>query len=181
MGLGGRNFIIDEDAYARLGHYLDAYGSSLTENHKEVMDEVEMRIADLFRENLAEKEVVSIALVEKVAEQMGLGVAEDAARGQSNPDFAYTYSGKPVHKFYRDTDNRKIGGVCGGIAAYFDVDATLVRVAALFLLLCYGVGFWFYLLCCLVAPSAYTAAQKCELRGIPCTVENLRKFTDTVH
>ena len=65
-------------------------------------------------------------------------------------DFNNSYAGNPVHKFYRDTDNRKIGGVCGGIATYFDADATLIRVAALFLLLCCGVGFWFYILCCLV-------------------------------
>lgn len=181
MGLGGRNFIIDEDAFARLGKYLDAYACTLTENRKEVMDEVEMRIADLFRESLSGKDVVTLAMVEKVAERIGLCAAEDAARGQSNPDFNNSYAGNPVHKFYRDTDNRKIGGVCGGIATYFDADATLIRVAALFLLLCCGVGFWFYILCCLVVPSAYTAAQKCELRGIPCTAENLRRFTDTIH
>ena len=35
----------------------------------------------------------------------------------------------PVHRLYRSETNRKIAGVCGGIAAYLNLDATLVRVA----------------------------------------------------
>lgn len=33
------------------------------------------------------------------------------------------------HKLTRSRYNRMIAGVCGGIAEYFDIDATLVRVA----------------------------------------------------
>lgn len=186
MGLGGRNFIIDEDAFMRLKSYLDAYGASLTENRQEVMDEVEMRIADLLRETMEDgKEVVDIKHIETIARQMGLP-SPDAAKGQYAPGTsanantgAFPFTDHVKHKYYRDTDDRRIGGVCGGFAAYFDIDVTILRIAALILLLCAGAGFWFYIICCIVAPSAYTAAEKCELRGIPCTVENLQKFTNT--
>lgn len=180
IGLGGRNFIMDEDAYILMNNYLEGYASTLKENRNEVMDEVEMRVADLLRNGMDGQEVVNCAMVKSVAQQMGLP-ENDASTGKRAPE-EDTCSGegtRTVHRFYRDTDDRKIGGVCGGMAAYFDVDVTLIRIIALVMLLCGGVGFWFYIICCIVAPSAYTAAEKCELRGIPCTAENLRRFTNT--
>lgn len=38
-------------------------------------------------------------------------------------------------KLYRSTTNRMLGGVCAGMAEYFNIDPTLVRVVAIFLLL----------------------------------------------
>ena len=62
IGLGGRNFIIDEDAYYKLKNHLDTYRASLKENRSEIMEEIEMRIADLFKENLGGREVVNLEL-----------------------------------------------------------------------------------------------------------------------
>jgi phage shock protein PspC (stress-responsive transcriptional regulator) len=47
---------------------------------------------------------------------------------------------------YRDTDDRKIGGVCSGLARYFDVDTTLVRVVFVSLLVFGGGSLVAYLL-----------------------------------
>jgi phage shock protein C len=55
-------------------------------------------------------------------------------------------------KFYRSRTDRKIWGVCGGLAAYFDVDVTLVRVVAVASLFCGTLGFWIYIILALVAP-----------------------------
>lgn len=181
MGLGGRNFTIDEDAYNRLDAYLEAYGATLRTDKEEVLEEVEMRIADLFREKLGGREVVNIAMVDEVAKQLGLPDTGNAEKGQSASENACNDGNcHTVHKFYRDTDDRKIGGVCSGIAAYFDVDVVLIRIIFLVLLFCGTMGLWFYLIFCIVAPSAYTAGEKCQLRGIPCTAENLKKFTTTI-
>jgi len=49
--------------------------------------------------------------------------------------------------------NRKIGGVCGGIAEYFGIDATLVRIITLVLFFAVGSGLLLYLLAWLVIPS----------------------------
>jgi phage shock protein PspC (stress-responsive transcriptional regulator) len=43
-------------------------------------------------------------------------------------------------KLYRSKKDRKIGGICGGIAEYFDVDSTLVRLAAVFLCFVTGIA-----------------------------------------
>ncbi len=49
--------------------------------------------------------------------------------------------------------NRKIGGVCGGIAEYFGIDATLVRVITLVLIFAVGSGLLLYLLAWLIIPN----------------------------
>ena len=181
VGLGGRNIIIDEDACTLLGLYLDSYRATLTSNQKEVMEEVEARFADLLRASLGHSEVVSCSMVDEVAARMGMpkpsrtGEGEGATGtscGQAQPEVA-------VRKFFRDTDDRKIGGVCSGFALYFDVDVVLIRIIFLAALLFATAGFWVYIIVCIAAPSAYTAAEKCQMRGLPCTAENIRKFVDT--
>lgn len=170
IGLGGRNFIIDEDAYISLKCYLDTYEATLSDNKKEVMDEIEMRMADLLRASMNGREVVGIETVDSIAKAMGLPEGSGDAANSG-------YQTEPIHKFYRDSDDKKVGGVCSGIALFWDFDVTVVRIIALILLICGGAGFWVYVICWIIAPLAKTACEKCELRGIPCTVENMRKFT----
>lgn len=81
-----------------------------------------------------------------------------------------------MHRFYRDSDDKKIGGVCSGIAKYFNIDVLLVRVIAVLLIFCGTSGLWAYIILWFIAPLAETPLQKCELRGIPPTAENLRNF-----
>ena len=56
-------------------------------------------------------------------------------------------------KLYKSQDNRMICGVCGGIAEYFNIDATLVRLIAVFLGLSGGSGVLFYIIAAIVIPS----------------------------
>jgi phage shock protein PspC (stress-responsive transcriptional regulator) len=51
-------------------------------------------------------------------------------------------------------NNRAIGGVCSGLAAYFGLDVSLVRVAAVVFLL-FGAGFLAYLILWIVIPKAF--------------------------
>ena len=56
-------------------------------------------------------------------------------------------------KLYRITEGRKLAGVCGGIAEYFNIDATLIRLAcALFTLFAFA-GVWIYIICAIVIPE----------------------------
>ena len=81
-------------------------------------------------------------------------------------------------KLYRSKTDKKVAGVCGGLAKYLNIDVTLVRIIFLIALICGSAGFWIYLVLWIVAPEARTAAEKCELRGIPATAENIRRFTE---
>ena len=56
-------------------------------------------------------------------------------------------------KLYRSTRDKKFLGVCGGIAEYFDIDSTVIRVFAIVLILAAGSGLLAYLLCALIMPE----------------------------
>ena len=55
-------------------------------------------------------------------------------------------------RLYRSRTDRKIGGVCGGIAQYFNVDPTFIRIIWVVLILGAGVGLLAYLICWVVIP-----------------------------
>ena len=56
-------------------------------------------------------------------------------------------------KFYLSRTDKKIGGVCGGIAEYFNIDSLLVRIVFVILVFGIGTGLWAYLLLWLLAPK----------------------------
>lgn len=56
-------------------------------------------------------------------------------------------------RLYKSRTDRKISGVCGGIANYFDIDPTLVRVAWVLFSLAYGSGIIAYIIFALVMPE----------------------------
>lgn len=202
--IGGRGFLTDEDAYNLIYRYLSDFQVALSspeEQKGEIMEELEGRMAELFfAETGVGNRVVDIALARKVVAQLGMpdgspvpdysgeGAGEGAGEGTSAQRNAVGNgsdsagetgsSAKAPHKFYRDTQDTKIAGVCSGIAIYFNVDVTLVRVLMLAALFAGSAGFWIYVILWAVAPEAKTPAQKCELRGIPATAENMSKFSN---
>jgi len=58
-----------------------------------------------------------------------------------------------MNKLYRSRTDRKIAGVCGGIAEYLNCDSTLIRLAFAALILCAGTGLLAYFLCALIIPE----------------------------
>ena len=57
-------------------------------------------------------------------------------------------------KLQRDTQHKVIGGVCSGLANYFGIDASLMRLLLAFLILFAGTGFWLYIILWIVMPEA---------------------------
>ena len=146
---------------------------------QEVIEEVEMRIAELFTEYLGPRqEVVNISIVNKVISQLGLPDGTDADKDFMSNNKNDTNM-NTTKKFYRDPDNKTIGGVCSGLAAYLDIDVTLIRIIFLVALICGSLGFWVYVIFWIVAPIAKSASDKCEMRGLPITAENLKRFSSS--
>lgn len=56
-------------------------------------------------------------------------------------------------KIYRSKDDYLIAGVCGGLASFFKIDSTLVRVIFILLVLSGGSGFLIYLILWLIIPK----------------------------
>lgn len=174
----------------------------------EVMEDIESRIAELCSENIsAYKNVVTESIVVKIVTQLGLpngesyrpfqGAASGAANGAASTSAGAStgasgaYSGaagaaysagaeeqRVPKKLFRDSDDKMIGGVCSGLGFYLGADPVLVRVLFLIALLFGTLGFWVYLIIWIVAPLAVNPVQKCEMRGLAPTAENLGKFSN---
>ncbi len=56
-------------------------------------------------------------------------------------------------KLYRSVSDKKIAGVCGGIAEYFETDSTLIRLALVVFCLLGGSGILFYLIALIIMPE----------------------------
>lgn len=56
-------------------------------------------------------------------------------------------------KLYRNSRDKKIAGVCSGLAEYLGIDVTVVRIIFLLALLCGSFGFWAYLIIWICAPE----------------------------
>jgi phage shock protein C len=64
------------------------------------------------------------------------------------------YTAPAPKRLTRSTTNKKIAGVCGGLAEYFDLDPTLVRIVWLLLVLFAGTGILAYLILWIALPPA---------------------------
>lgn len=184
ISLGSRSFTLEEDAYRRLKEYLEHFRARLVASsgvpisqNAEVMDDLESRIAELFMQEVGgDGRVVGIDLVERVTSQLGMPDGSPESSPAAGAPAAE--SGETVRKkIYRDDDNRRIAGVCAGLATYLDIDVVLTRVLMLVALVAgLSAGFWIYVICWIAIPKATTATQKCEMYGLPVTAENLAKF-----
>lgn len=59
-------------------------------------------------------------------------------------------------KLYRSETDKKLFGVCGGIAEYLNADSTIVRLICVLLILVWGCGLWAYIIAALVMPKKPT-------------------------
>lgn len=58
-----------------------------------------------------------------------------------------------MKKLYRSRSDRKIGGVCGGLAEYMEIDPTLVRLVAVCMVIFAGTGLLAYIIAWVIVPD----------------------------
>ena len=187
VNLGGTVFHIDEDAYQLLDKYLANLRIHFRkeEGSEEIMNDFEMRISELFNERVRlGHEVITIEHVEEVIKRMGkpeeLFGGEDEKEYVREESKAHTFQEEETtggrKKLMRDPDNRVLGGVASGIAAYMGWDITAIRLIMIILLFIpYAPIVILYLILWLVMPLARTAADKLMMRGKSVTLENIGK------
>jgi phage shock protein PspC (stress-responsive transcriptional regulator) len=78
-------------------------------------------------------------------------------------------------RFYRDPDNKVIGGVIAGISKYTGWDLGLLRVFAVISILVFGTGILAYLIIMAITPEAKTITEKMDMEGEPITLENIEQ------
>ncbi|MDU1905575.1 MAG: PspC domain-containing protein [Dysgonomonas sp.] len=176
VNIGGINFNIEDDAYMRLKSYLTDFEASLPnkEDAREIMEDVESRVAELFQKEIKyPNQVVDMNAVNSVIACLGEVDKEKVTNNESTE-----FKMKPGRKLYRNPEDKKIAGVCGGLAIYFNIDSTLIRVIFI-LLIFFGFGspFLIYFILWIVMPEANTVVQKLEMYGEHVTAENIKNYT----
>lgn len=172
------NFLIEEDAYEILQNYLDRLSNGLKNEKggKEIIEDIELRIAELCSEVLTErKQVVEQDDIEKILATLG-----DPSQYLDDTDEKFdesTQQEKKDHekRIFRDTDQAVIAGVCSGIAKYTNIDVVIIRAIFVAVLLFGGFGFPLYVILWIIIPKANTTIDKLRMQGKPVTVENVRE------
>ena len=180
INLGGLIFHIDDDAYEILHSYLIAVERQFVNepDHKEILSDIESRLAELFTETLGnKKDIISKNDVSKVISIMGepedFSIENETNNNQSTKRNMSSY--QTTKRLYRDPENRVLGGVCGGLGAYFNTDPLLFRILFIAMFFGLGSGLIIYLILWIAIPEAYTTAQKLEMRGEPITIDNIKR------
>lgn len=202
INLGGQPLTIDEDAYRLLENYLQSLHNHFraSEGYEEIMSDIEARLGELLREGMGKRAIVMIQDVKNTVSIMGkpeefgaepMDETEKAAETATNAQNtegtsnAAQKSGKKStiqtgKRLFRDEDNKVIGGVCSGLAAYFGVEEVVWMRLAIFILGMFtGLGFLLYLVLWIIIPKAKTTADRLAMRGEPIDVNSIAKSIET--
>lgn len=187
VSVGNIAFTIEEDGYLVLKGYLEELNDHYRakQNGNEIIDGIEERMAELFTEKAGKDAMITLPVVKDVIAILGRPDDIDDEAGQTSGSYTSTasYSGTAPKRVYRNPDNKIIGGVCSGLAAYFNIDVAIVRAIFLVLLFIsaipsliiplfmhphfFGGSFIFvvYIILWIVIPEARTVEQKYAMRG----------------
>lgn len=179
VNLNGMVFHIDEDAYYVLNDYLRSIRKhfSETEGRDEILSDIEARIAEMLRDRIGDqRQVITIDDIEEVIRVIGQPSEfgeepESGATGSRN-----TGQGKAPKRLYRDPDHSILGGVCGGLGAYFHTDPVWFRLAFVIAFFpAFGTSLLVYIILWIVIPEAKTTAEKLEMKGERVNISNIEK------
>lgn len=183
VNLNGNAYQIDEAGFGALSAYLDRAAARLTSNpdRAEILTDLEQAIADKCTARLGpNKTVVSAADIDQILAEMGPVDAGDAttadakdASGAAEPEppKAAPAAGK---RLYQIREGAMISGVCNGIAAYLDVDVTIVRIVFVLLaVITRGAFLVLYGVLMFVIPHADTPEEQAAARGRRFTAQDV--------
>jgi phage shock protein C len=185
INLGGMPFTIDEDAYDYLKKYLDTIHRHFrqSEGYAEITSDIEARMAELFKEKAGGSTIIGLGEVQSVisimgrpedfgAEPMDTAAAEGPASGAQG-------NAKATKRLFRNPDEKVLGGVCSGIAAYFGIeDPIWVRLAFVLFAFIGGGAILFYIILWMIVPQAQTAADRLIMRGVPVNASNIGRVVE---
>lgn len=187
--IGGFVFNIEENAYQKLYHYLQAIKKNFgdAEERDEIMNDIESRIAELFQEKIGpNKEVVTEKDVNHIIEIMGKPedystgeFSESQTNSEQRTNDSY-YRNTSEKRLFRDTENASLGGVASGLAHYFNLDVTLVRILFILLTILGGSGILIYLILLVAVPEAKSTTDKFQMRGEAINLDNIKEHFNKI-
>lgn len=180
---------------------------------RQICEDIEGRIAELLQLRLEEgAKVITIEDTQTVINRIGrpeeiIAVDEELTGNRSEPDGippvpdVETSEGscppppfnpedpenlgniQPIKRLYRDTSDKVLGGVCSGMAHYFNIDPIWIRLIFVVLFLAgsswFFIGGWsmflVYILLWVIVPEARTPVEKLRMYGRATTMQNIGK------
>ena len=159
----GRVVPIEETSYDLLKQYTDSLRIYFAneEGRDEIINDIESRISELFQERI--KNGATCITDDDINGIINnIGRPQDLADADASNESSYTNKGQETKsefqqtafisgkRLYRDANHKILGGVCSGIAAYFNIEPIIVRLVFIFS----GIGFLAYILLWAFVPSS---------------------------
>ena len=199
--IAGVSFTLERNAYDALSDYLKSLHDTYKGNPdgEEIIADIEARIAELILSTQRIDAIIAKPLIDNIIKQLGSAeqIDEEAAEYHAESEDKYGNPRIP-RRLYRDLDNGKLGGVCAGIANYFDFDPTWIRLGLFIPLVLTMFGsidllrwiapfsgnlFGFviagYVIMWFTIPAATSARQKLEMTGQRITASSIGTNTQT--
>jgi phage shock protein PspC (stress-responsive transcriptional regulator) len=175
VNLNGRAYQVEEQAFDALRAYLDEAARLLADDPdcKEIMADLEQAIGDKGSRCLGPgKNVLGETEMKQILAEMGPVETGGETTGAAHDVGASAATGPK--RLYLVKEGEMIAGVCNGLAAYFGVDPTLVRlIFVVLLVLSSGLLGIAYLVLMFVVPTAKTAEERAAARGLPFNAQEL--------
>ena len=197
--IAGISFTLEKDAYEALQTYIKSLNDTYKNNPdgEEIIADIEARIAELILSTQPADGIVAKPLIDNIIKQLGSAEEIDEEGAELHAE-TIDQNGNPriPRRLYRDLENKKLGGVCAGVANYFDVDSTWIRLAMFIPLVItifgsvdifrwiapfsgnlFGFVIIGYIIMWFTIPAASSARQKLEMKGERVTARNIHEAT----
>ena len=183
VSIGGYAFTLEKAAAEEVGQYLKNLEAHYLgkPGGKEIMEGIEERMAELLLERCGRGRVASMADIQSL-----IGILGRPERIEADDPEPEQAQAKPQKKLYRDLENKKIAGVCAGLANYFNFDVVAMRIIFCVIALALfftgadeGVwslsGFAAYAILWLAMPAARTAQERWAMKGDAGTLDDIQR------
>lgn len=180
INLGGYAYTVDEDGYKLLKDYLQSLKKYFKNapSSDEIVRDIEYRMAEILEQDkTSDRRVIEQKDIQELITMIGTTDEFEYNGQQSDSDTEETSHDKANSKrLFRNTEDKVIGGVCSGLAAYFGIDeAIYVRIMFVISFFSFGIGVLPYVLIWIFAPKAMTAHDKMSMRGEDISISSLAK------
>ena len=174
INLAGQAVSIDEQAYNSLSQYMRSLEKYFinTESGKEILEDIEARIAELFFATLRSNDFIGEIHVQEAITLMGTAQDMGAEDNDEHQD-SQGYKDPKRKKLFRDKDDAIFGGVCSGIGAYYGLDAIAVRIMFILLVMLAGAPIVAYIILWAIIPAAITPQDRYRMHGDASTISDI--------
>ena len=198
--IAGVSFTLERNAYDTLSEYIQSLHKTYKDDPdgEEIIADIEARIAELILSTQPAEATIAKPLIDNIIKQLGSAEEIDEESSEHLSDTEDKLGNPRIpRRLYRDLDNGKLGGVCAGVARYYDTDPSWIRLAMFIPLIAtplfsslnifhwaipfssnlFGLLILGYLIMWFSVPPASSARQKLEMTGERITASSIRSTT----